>query len=399
MCIRDRRRAAAVRRVAVDAAPMGCTMVLHTCADEACCCRVDAVEPGGRAAAAGVAPGDVLLEANGCVPPDDDGASEAALVDFFRGLAYPLSLTFAREADVERPAECTEDAAPPASDHEVPLHTISSSLLYSPRPRVAHAAAAALGFAAALDSLAAVAHARAMDVRTATAVAMTPALVQRLSSWAPDDELLETVDGLPAGLSRDEATFTRPPPAEATYAFPFARRTALILELLELDPALKKAHTKLAHKAKEETFFTNYFYRVAEVRAADPRGDLVLAVAVEGQPAAQHEEQDHAQRPGVDGLRVLSALEELRRDVAERAHRVPQRLRAQQHLRQTEVRDDDVAPAVPHEDVLGLEVAVDDAELVEVGRRVAEGPQHRARRIQMGHHMEFPLLLPYLIIL
>ncbi|KAH8070288.1 pectin acetylesterase [Aureococcus anophagefferens] len=44
-----------------------------------------------------------------------------------------------------------------------------------------------------------------MDVRTATAVAMTPALVQRLSSWAPDDELLETVDGLPAGLSRDEA--------------------------------------------------------------------------------------------------------------------------------------------------------------------------------------------------
>ncbi|KAH8045759.1 hypothetical protein JL722_14031 [Aureococcus anophagefferens] len=99
---------------------MGCTMVLHTCADEACCCRVENVEPGGRAAAAGVKPGDVLLEANGCVPPDDDGASEAALR----------------------------------------------------RSRT-----------------------RAMDVRTATAVAMTPALVQRLSSWAPDDELLETVDG------------------------------------------------------------------------------------------------------------------------------------------------------------------------------------------------------------
>ena len=76
------------------------------------------------------------------------------------------------------------------------------------------------------------------------------------------------IKALVLGLSRDEATFTRPPPAEATYAFPFARRTALILELLELDPALKKAHTKLAHKAKEETFFTNYFYRVAEVRAA-----------------------------------------------------------------------------------------------------------------------------------
>ncbi|KAK7239627.1 synapse-associated protein [Aureococcus anophagefferens] len=72
------------------------------------------------------------------------------------------------------------------------------------------------------------------------------------------------IKALVLGLSRDEATFTRPPPAEATYAFPFARRTALILELLELDPALKKAHTKLAHKAKEETFFTNYFYRVAE---------------------------------------------------------------------------------------------------------------------------------------
>ena len=76
------------------------------------------------------------------------------------------------------------------------------------------------------------------------------------------------IKALVLGLSRDEDTFTRPPPAEATYAFPFARRTALILELLELDPALKKAHTKLAHKAKEETFFTNYFYRVAEVRAA-----------------------------------------------------------------------------------------------------------------------------------
>ncbi|KAH8053485.1 hypothetical protein JL720_14694 [Aureococcus anophagefferens] len=108
-----RRRAAAVRRVAVDAAPMGCTMVLHTCADEACCCRVG-VEPGGR------------------------------------GRRGP-----------------------------------------------------------------AVAHARAMDVRTATAVAMTPALVQRLSSWAPDDELLETVDGLPAGLSRDEAAALLPL-AEAT---------------------------------------------------------------------------------------------------------------------------------------------------------------------------------------
>ena len=59
------------------------------------------------------------------------------------------------------------------------------------------------------------------------------------------------IKALVLGLSRDEATFTRPPPAEATYAFPFARRTALILELLELDPALKKAHTKLAHKAKE----------------------------------------------------------------------------------------------------------------------------------------------------
>ena len=54
-----------------------------------------------------------------------------------------------------------------------------------------------------------------MDVRTATAVAMTPALVQRLSSWAPDDELLETVDGLPAGLSRDEAAALLPL-AEAT---------------------------------------------------------------------------------------------------------------------------------------------------------------------------------------
>ncbi|KAH8051839.1 hypothetical protein JL721_11064 [Aureococcus anophagefferens] len=79
------------------------------------------------------------------------------------------------------------------------------------------------------------------------------------------------IKALVLGLSRDEATFTRPPPAEATYAFPFARRTALILELLELDPALKKAHTKLAHKAKEETFFTNYFYRVAEREPARRR--------------------------------------------------------------------------------------------------------------------------------
>ncbi|KAH8050831.1 hypothetical protein JL722_11174 [Aureococcus anophagefferens] len=93
------------------------------------------------------------------------------------------------------------------------------------------------------------------------------------------------IKALVLGLSRDEATFTRPPPAEATYAFPFARRTALILELLELDPALKKAHTKLAHKAKEETFFTNYFYRVAEVRAA-LGADPPLAGAARGRARA-----------------------------------------------------------------------------------------------------------------
>merc|ERR1719482_2445791 len=59
---------------------------------------------------------------------------------------------------------------------------------------------------------------------------MTPALVQRLSSWAPDDELLETVDGLPAGLSRDEAAALLPLAEAVSDSVPLADGPPKILQ-------------------------------------------------------------------------------------------------------------------------------------------------------------------------
>ena len=155
--------------------------------------------------------------------------TDAELVDFFKALEYPLTMTLARETAPSPPAEEAPEAPPSRSETDAssgddrealdeeppffdgPVRACASSLLYSSRRRVAHAAATVLGNAAASHRSEArlFAHARAMDVRTATATAMTPAPVMRLSSWTPDEEQLDE------GMTRDEAAAMMPL-AEAT---------------------------------------------------------------------------------------------------------------------------------------------------------------------------------------
>mmetsp|Transcript_7370 Transcript_7370/g.22701 ORF Transcript_7370/g.22701 Transcript_7370/m.22701 type:complete len:338 (+) Transcript_7370:2-1015(+) len=85
------------------------------------------------------------------------------------------------------------------------------------------------------------------------------------------DELpwLETDATLKArvlALSRDDATFREDPPER--YEFSVKHRRDLILRILELDPNLKRAHSKLAHRFSEHTFWRNYFYKCAILRRA-----------------------------------------------------------------------------------------------------------------------------------
>lgn len=63
-------------------------------------------------------------------------------------------------------------------------------------------------------------------------------------------------------LSTDEATFYSKAPDD--YAFRVASRKQLILELLEIDPNLNQMHAKT--RMKEDEFWTNYFYRCAQLR-------------------------------------------------------------------------------------------------------------------------------------
>lgn len=65
-------------------------------------------------------------------------------------------------------------------------------------------------------------------------------------------------------LSLREATF-RDGAAEG-YSICVTQRKTLILELLALDPNLKKMHAKLSTRLRESFFWTNYFYRCAALR-------------------------------------------------------------------------------------------------------------------------------------
>ena len=68
-------------------------------------------------------------------------------------------------------------------------------------------------------------------------------------------------------LSRHEATFRTGPPPEARFKLSVPRRKAVILDLLEADPNLRRAHSRLAPTLREDVFWTNYFWAVAQLRA------------------------------------------------------------------------------------------------------------------------------------
>ena len=95
-----------------------------------------------------------------------------------------------------------------------------------------------------------------------------------------------------------------------------------------------------------------------------------VAVRVERVVAGDEDVHEHAQRPVVDGRRVGLVVDHFGRAVGPRAahspHHVVRRLRHQ--LREPEVGDLDlrVGRLVDEEDILGLEVAVCDAALVDV---------------------------------
>ena len=110
----------------------------------------------------------------------------------------------------------------------------------------------------------------------------------------------------------------------------------------------------------------------------EPHVDLHFArrgfEAFAGQFARQHFVKHHAERINVRAVvhpRRVGNL--LRRHVAGRADRVFVRIRVcAEHLREAEVGDFHASLAV-HEQVLGLDVAVDDAPVVRVLQRVAKG--------------------------
>ena len=91
---------------------MGCSLALS---DRGALCTVEAVQPASRAAGAGVREGDVLLTANGQAPPIES-ENQAALVDFFRQLRYPLRLAFARRAKDARFGDAARRAGAAAAE-------------------------------------------------------------------------------------------------------------------------------------------------------------------------------------------------------------------------------------------------------------------------------------------
>ncbi|KAJ1445178.1 hypothetical protein M885DRAFT_550747 [Pelagophyceae sp. CCMP2097] len=109
--------------------------------------------------------------------------------------------------------------------------------------------------------------------------------------WETRDEarsiLSRELMGLVLALSLDEATFTATP-GDGAYRFPLARREGVVLRLLGLDANLARMHARLAPRVREADFWTSYFWRCAEIRAAAgvdaPLGD---PAARDGEPTAR----------------------------------------------------------------------------------------------------------------
>ena len=120
----------------------------------------------------------------------------------------------------------------------------------------------------------------------------------------------------------------------------------------------------------------------AVVGAEDGLHLLEVGVAVEGGVAAQQEVGDDADGPQVDGLAVAGLAEDLGRHVAGGAAGGGQdvELVLVHDAREPEVGDEQVGVVLgrAEQQVLGLEVAVHDAVLVEVGN----GRQHRADQVR-----------------
>ena len=133
-----------------------------------------------------------MVAANGYAPPTRYSV-DGELAAFFQGLAFPVRLDLRRRSGdakpsaVEAPALRDPDASfEPPAPYAAALKRCAAALLYAANKDVAKAAAACLGAAAAHPSpqLRRLAYRRAMDVRTARAVAVAPAAIQSLASRA-----------------------------------------------------------------------------------------------------------------------------------------------------------------------------------------------------------------------
>lgn len=205
---------------------LGCTVVVRGKeAGQGAICLVESIDAEGPAMLAGVRVGDIVIAVNDRQPPTT-ATSPGALLEFFRGLPFPLTLRLLRH---QQPVQCVDEAEVEEKeftvddnddygdelDHSRIISLCASRLLYSSNAAVVIAAARAIGAAASSPFKRArnIACSRVMDVHTATAVAMIPGMVQRLSSWSPDLNAEE--QPIPQGLSREEAAALLPL-AEAT---------------------------------------------------------------------------------------------------------------------------------------------------------------------------------------
>ena len=102
--------------------------------------------------------------------------------------------------------------------------------------------------------------------------------------------------------------------------------------------------------------------------------ELLVVVVVEGRVAAEQDVREHADGPHVDLLAVGLAVQDLRRDVARRAAELVEAPRARELRREPEVAElDRRVVVVRHaQQILGLEVAVHDAQVVAVLDRLEQ---------------------------
>ena len=97
-----------------------------------------------------------------------------------------------------------------------------------------------------------------------------------------------------------------------------------------------------------------------------------MVVPVEGQLAAQQQEHDDSHRPQISLLAVPLHGQHFRSYIGERAACSVHLLLREDHLRQPEVGDLEVVQLLSAQDVLGLQVAVHDAQVVQVGHALQQ---------------------------